>query len=51
MQTRLLGSTDLNLSVVGLGTWAIGGGDWAFGWGDQDDDQAIATFNSVPAEL
>lgn len=42
MQTRLLGSTDLNLSVVGLGTWAIGGGDWAFGWGDQDDDQAIA---------
>ena len=42
MQTRLLGNTDLNLSVVGLGTWAIGGGDWAFGWGDQDDDQAIA---------
>ena len=44
MQTRLLGSTDLNLSVVGLGTWAIGGGDWAFGWGDQDDDQAIAAI-------
>ena len=44
MQTRLLGNTDLNLSVVGLGTWAIGGGDWAFGWGDQDDDQAIAAI-------
>ncbi len=44
MQTRLLGSTDLNLSVVGLGTWAIGGGEWAFGWGDQDDDQAIAAI-------
>ena len=44
MQTRLLGNTDLNLSVVGLGTWAIGGGDWTFGWGDQDDDQAIAAI-------
>lgn len=44
MQKRLLGNTDLNLSVVGLGTWAIGGGDWAFGWGDQDDDQAIAAI-------
>ncbi len=44
MQTRTLGGTDLNLSVIGLGTWAIGGGDWAFGWGDQDDDQAIAAI-------
>ena len=44
MQTRLLGNTDLNLSVVGLGTWAIGGGEWAFGWGDQNDDQAIAAI-------
>ena len=44
MQTRILGSTDLKLSVVGLGTWAIGGGEWAFGWGDQDDDQAIAAI-------
>lgn len=42
MQTRTLGKTDLKLSVIGLGTWAIGGGDWAFGWGDQDDDTAIA---------
>ncbi len=42
MQTRTLGNTDLRLSVIGLGTWAMGGGDWAFGWGDQDDDAAIA---------
>lgn len=44
MQTRTLGDTDLELSVIGLGTWAIGGGDWAFGWGDQDDDLAIASI-------
>ena len=42
MQTRTLGNTDLELSVVGLGTWAIGGGDWQFGWGPQDDDDSIA---------
>ncbi len=42
MQYRKLGNSDLRLSVIGLGTWAIGGGDWKFGWGDQDDDEAIA---------
>lgn len=44
MQTRTLGNSDLELSVVGLGTWAMGGGDWAFGWGDQDDNDAIAAI-------
>jgi aryl-alcohol dehydrogenase-like predicted oxidoreductase len=44
MQTRRLGNSDLELSVIGLGTWAIGGGDWAFGWGDQDEEDAIAAI-------
>jgi len=44
MQTRTLGNSGLELSVIGLGTWAIGGGDWAFGWGDQDDEDAIAAI-------
>ena len=43
MQTRQLGHTDLKLTAIGLGTWAIGG-PWQFGWGPQDDDQAIATI-------
>ncbi|MEW6364782.1 MAG: aldo/keto reductase [Acidobacteriota bacterium] len=37
MRTRKLGATDLELTVVGFGTWALGGGGWAFGWGPQDD--------------
>jgi len=41
MQTRQLGNTDLKLTTIGLGTWAIGG-PWQFGWGPQDDNEAIA---------
>jgi len=41
MKTRQLGATDLHLSEIGFGAWAIGGGDWAFGWGPQDDQEAI----------
>ena len=44
MQTRQLGRGDLNLTTVGLGTWAIGGGDWDFGWGQQDDKESIAAI-------
>ncbi len=43
MHSRQLGSTDLNLTTVGLGTWAIGG-PWQFGWGPQDDNEAIAAI-------
>ena len=43
MLTRRLGCTDLELTTVGLGTWAIGG-PWQFGWGPQDDDEAIAAI-------
>jgi aryl-alcohol dehydrogenase-like predicted oxidoreductase len=44
MQTRQLGNSGLELSVIGLGTWAMGGGDWPFGWGDQDEQDAIASI-------
>jgi aryl-alcohol dehydrogenase-like predicted oxidoreductase len=44
MKFRKLGYTDLNLSTIGLGAWAIGGGDWQYGWGPQDDAESIATI-------
>ncbi|MDD5063585.1 MAG: aldo/keto reductase [Phycisphaerae bacterium] len=43
MQKRQLGYTDLKLTTVGLGTWAMGG-PWQFGWGPQDDGEAIAAI-------
>jgi aryl-alcohol dehydrogenase-like predicted oxidoreductase len=44
MQTRKLGWTDLNLSTIGLGTWAIGGAGWKYSWGSQDDRESISTI-------
>jgi aryl-alcohol dehydrogenase-like predicted oxidoreductase len=43
MQTRKLGYSDLHLTTVGLGTWAIGG-EWQWGWGPQDDAESIAAI-------
>ncbi len=43
MVTRKLGYSDLELSTVGLGTWAIGG-PWEFGWGAQNDFESIDTI-------
>jgi len=44
MKIRKLGWTDLNLSTIGLGTWAIGGGKWKFSWGPQDDRESISAI-------
>ncbi len=45
LQTTQLGQTDLQITRVGFGAWAIGGGDWEFGWGAQDDEQSIAAIH------
>ena len=45
MQTKRLGNTDLNLTRIGLGTWAIGGGNWKFSWGPQDDGESIRAIH------
>jgi len=45
LNTRQLGTTDLQITLVGLGAWAIGGNGWLNGWGPQDDDDSIATIH------
>jgi aryl-alcohol dehydrogenase-like predicted oxidoreductase len=44
LETRQLGGTDLKITRVGFGAWALGGGDWEHGWGPQDDDESIAAI-------
>ncbi len=38
---RTLGNSDLHLTPIGFGAWAIGGGNWEFAWGSQDDNESI----------
>src|SRR5438094_693826 len=42
--TMPLGTTDMRITRVGFGAWAIGGGGWAFAWGNQDDADSIAAI-------
>jgi aryl-alcohol dehydrogenase-like predicted oxidoreductase len=47
MQTRRLGNSDLHITPIGFGAWAIGGGGWAFAWGAQDDAESVATIREA----
>ena len=47
MKLRSLGNSNLQLTPVGLGTWAMGGGDWKFGWGPQDDTLSVLTVRAA----
>ncbi|MGA8744145.1 MAG: aldo/keto reductase [Terracidiphilus sp.] len=42
---RTLGNSDLHLTPIGFGAWAIGGGNWEFAWGPQDDNESIAAIH------
>jgi aryl-alcohol dehydrogenase-like predicted oxidoreductase len=44
METRKLGNSDLQLTRVGFGAWAIGGGGWEFAWGQQEDTDSVAAI-------
>jgi len=45
MEKRRLGKSDLEITRLGYGAWAIGGNGWAFGWGVQDDTQSIEAIH------
>lgn len=42
--TRRLGNSDMDLTTIGFGAWAIGGGNWQYAWGAQDDNDSIAAI-------
>ncbi|HTI15701.1 MAG TPA: aldo/keto reductase [Dictyobacter sp.] len=44
MHTRQFGKTDMQITPIGIGAWAMGGGNWASAWGPQDDNASIATI-------
>jgi aryl-alcohol dehydrogenase-like predicted oxidoreductase len=44
LATRQLGRSDLHITSVGFGSWAVGG-PWQFGWSDQNDSDSIAAIH------
>ncbi len=45
MKTKQLGNSDLSITPIGFGAWAIGGSGWEFGWGEQDDKASVAAIH------
>lgn len=42
--TKQLGNSDMHLTSVGFGAWAIGGGNWQYAWGAQDDNDSLSAI-------
>jgi len=45
MTTKQLGNSDLFITPVGFGSWAIGGSGWQFAWGNQNDNDSVAAIH------
>jgi aryl-alcohol dehydrogenase-like predicted oxidoreductase len=47
METRKLGTSDLLITPIGIGAWAMGGGGWTWSWGPQNDNESIAAIHDA----
>jgi aryl-alcohol dehydrogenase-like predicted oxidoreductase len=47
MEKKRLGNSDMEITRMGVGAWAMGGGGWAFAWGPQDDQESIAAIHTA----
>ena len=47
METRRLGNSDMDITPIGVGAWAMGGGGWEFGWGPQEDNDSLAAIHEA----
>jgi len=47
MKAKHLGNSDMFITPIGFGAWAIGGSGWEFAWGGQDDNDSIAAIHEA----
>jgi aryl-alcohol dehydrogenase-like predicted oxidoreductase len=45
LEKRPFGNTDMHITPVGYGSWALGGGGWVYAWGPQDDSESVAAIH------
>jgi len=46
MEKRRLGNSDLMITPIGIGAWAMGGGGWQFAWGPQEDKDSVEAIHA-----
>lgn len=47
MKKRKLGNSDMEITPIGFGSWAVGGSGWAYGWGEQDDRESVEAIHAA----
>jgi aryl-alcohol dehydrogenase-like predicted oxidoreductase len=47
LQKTQFGRTDLEITRIGFGSWAVGGSGWFGGWGSQDDQDSIGAIHQA----
>jgi aryl-alcohol dehydrogenase-like predicted oxidoreductase len=47
MELKTLGNSDLHITPLGIGAWAMGGAGWKFSWGDQDDADSVGAIRAA----
>ena len=47
MEKRQLGNSDLFVTPIGIGAWAMGGSGWTWSWGPQNDYDSIAAIHDA----
>jgi aryl-alcohol dehydrogenase-like predicted oxidoreductase len=47
MDVKRLGNSDLEITRIGFGAWAIGGAGYEWGWGAQDDADSVAAIHEA----
>jgi aryl-alcohol dehydrogenase-like predicted oxidoreductase len=45
LEKKKLGNSNMDISILGYGAWAIGGTGWEYGWGEQDDNDSIKSIH------
>jgi aryl-alcohol dehydrogenase-like predicted oxidoreductase len=47
MEKKQFGTSDMMITPIGIGAWAMGGGGWQFAWGPQDDKASIEAIHAA----